>query len=137
MPGMGGAPGAGNSTIIREFHTALAHQSLIILLVLVLLLVAWNALRSVQYRRAVAQGAPYPPPRPATSPEPPARRLLRLGFGALWVVDGLLQIQQAMPLGMPGVLRPAADGSPHWVVRLVNFGAEVWTRHPTSAAASA
>jgi cytochrome oxidase Cu insertion factor (SCO1/SenC/PrrC family) len=138
MPGMGGAPGAGNSTIIREFHTALAHQGLIILLILVLLLVAWNALRSLQYRRALAQGAPYPPPRPATSPEPPARRVLRLGFGALWVVDGLLQIQQAMPLGMPGsVLRPGADGSPHWVVRLVNFGAEVWTRHPTSAAASA
>jgi cytochrome oxidase Cu insertion factor (SCO1/SenC/PrrC family) len=134
---MGGAPGAGNSTIIRQFHTALAHQGLLILLVLVLLLVAWNALRSLQYRRAVAQGAPYPPPRPATSPEPPARRLLRLGFGALWVLDGLLQLQQAMPLGLPGVLRPAADGSPAWVVRLVNFGAEVWTRHPTSAAAAA
>jgi cytochrome oxidase Cu insertion factor (SCO1/SenC/PrrC family) len=138
MPGMGGAPGAGNSTIIREFHTALAHQGLIILLILVLLLVVWNALRSLQYRRAVAQGAPYPPPRPATTPEPPARRVLRLGFGALWVVDGLLQIQQAMPLGMPGnVLRPSAAGSPHWVVRLVDFGAEVWTRHPTSAAAAA
>ncbi len=70
MPGMGGATGAGNSTIIRQFHTALAHQGLLILLVLVLLFVAWNALRSQQYRRAVAQGAPYPPPRPVTSPEP-------------------------------------------------------------------
>jgi cytochrome oxidase Cu insertion factor (SCO1/SenC/PrrC family) len=135
---MGGASGAGNSSIIRQFHTALAHQGLIILLVLVLLFVAWNALRSQQYRRAVAQGTPYPPPRPATSPEPPARRLLRLGFGALWVVDGLLQLQQAMPLGLPGdVLRPAAAGSPDWVVRLVNFGVEAWARHPTSAAAAA
>jgi cytochrome oxidase Cu insertion factor (SCO1/SenC/PrrC family) len=135
---MGSAPGAGNSTIIRQFHMALAHQGLIILLFLVVLLVAWNALRSLQYRRAVAQGAPYPPPRPAISPEPPARRLLRLSFGALWVIDGLLQLQQAMPLGMPGsVLRPSASGSPDWVVRLVNFGAEVWTRHPTSAAAAA
>jgi cytochrome oxidase Cu insertion factor (SCO1/SenC/PrrC family) len=135
---MGGAPGAGNSSIIRQFHTALAHQGLLILLVLILLFIAWNALRSQQYRRAVALGAPFPPPRPATSPEPPARRLLRLGFGALWVVDGLLQLQQAMPLDMPSaVLRPAASGSPEWVVRLVNFGAETWTRHPTSAAASA
>jgi len=138
MPGMGSAPGAGNSTIVRQFHTALAHQGLIILLVLVLLFVAWNALRSRQYRRAVASGTPFPVPSPASSPEPPARRLLRLGFGALWVVDGLLQLQQAMPLGMATtVLRPAASGSPDWVVRLVNFGAEVWTRHPTSAAASA
>jgi cytochrome oxidase Cu insertion factor (SCO1/SenC/PrrC family) len=138
MPGMGSAPGAGNSTIIRQFHTALAHQGLLILAVLVLLFVAWNALRSQQYRRAVARGASFPPPRPVTAPEPPARRVLRLGFGALWVVDGLLQLQQAMPLGLPGtVLRPAASGSPEWVVRLVNFGAEAWTRHPTSAAASA
>jgi cytochrome oxidase Cu insertion factor (SCO1/SenC/PrrC family) len=138
MPGMGSAPGAGNSTIIRQFHTALGRQGLILLVVLVLLFVAWNALRSLQYRRAVANGTPFPLPRPATSPEPTARRLLRLGFGALWVVDGLLQLQQAMPLGMPStVLRPAAAGSPEWVHRLVNFGAEIWTRHPTSAAASA
>ena len=138
MPGMGHAPGAGNSTIIHDFHSALGRQAALILLVLVLLFVAWNGLRSLQYRRAVARGAQFPPPRPATSPEPPARRVLRIGFGALWVVDGLLQLQQAMPLGMPSnVLRPAASSSPEWVQRLVGFGVEVWTRHPTTAAASA
>jgi cytochrome oxidase Cu insertion factor (SCO1/SenC/PrrC family) len=138
MPGMGSAPGAGDSTIIHEFHTALARQGALILVMLVLLFVAWNGLRSLQYRRAMAQGAQFPPPRPVTSPEPPARRLLRLGFGALWVVDGLLQLQQSMPLGMPSsVLRPGASTSPEWVQRLVGFGVEAWTRHPTSAAAAA
>jgi cytochrome oxidase Cu insertion factor (SCO1/SenC/PrrC family) len=43
-----------------------------------------------------------------------------------------------MPLGMPStVLRPAAATSPAWVKDLVGFGVDVWTRHPTSAAASA
>ena len=138
MPGMGHAPGAGNSTIIHDFHSSLGRQAALILVVLVLLFVAWNGLRSLQYRRAVARGAQFPPPRPATSPEPVARRVLRLGFGALWVIDGLLQLQQAMPLGMASsVLRPSAAGSPEWVQRLVGFGVEVWTRHPTTAAASA
>ena len=31
--------------------------------------------------------------------EPPARRLLRIGLGLLWLVDGLLQAQPAMPAG--------------------------------------
>jgi cytochrome oxidase Cu insertion factor (SCO1/SenC/PrrC family) len=135
---MGSAPGSGNSTIIHEFHTALGRQAALILVVLVFLFVAWNGLRSLQYRRAVAQGAPFPPPRPVVSPEPPARRLVRLSFGSLWVVDGLLQLQQAMPLGMPSsVLRPGASTSPEWVQRLVGFGVEAWSRHPTSAAAAA
>jgi cytochrome oxidase Cu insertion factor (SCO1/SenC/PrrC family) len=138
MPGMGHAPGAGNSTIIHQFHTALGRQAALILVLLVLLFVAWNGLRSLQYRRAVAQGLPYPTPHAATSPEPPARRVLRIGFGALWVIDGLLQLQSAMPLGMAtGVLRPAASTSPEWVQHLVGFGVETWTRHPTAAAASA
>jgi cytochrome oxidase Cu insertion factor (SCO1/SenC/PrrC family) len=138
MPGMGHAPGAGNSEIIHQFHTTLGRQAALILVVMLLLFVAWNGLRSLQYRRAVARGEPYPPPRQQSAPEPPARRLLRIGFGVLWVIDGLLQLQQAMPLGMPSsVLRPAASGSPEWVQRLVGFGVETWTRHPTSAAASA
>jgi cytochrome oxidase Cu insertion factor (SCO1/SenC/PrrC family) len=138
MPGMGSAPGAGNSTIIHDFHAALGRQALLILALVLLLFIAWNGLRSLQYRRALASGGQFPPPRRIVSPEAPARRLLRIGFGALWVIDGLLQLQQAMPLGMPSeVLRPAASGSPEWVQRLVGFGVEAWTRHPTAAATSA
>jgi cytochrome oxidase Cu insertion factor (SCO1/SenC/PrrC family) len=138
MPGMGRAPGAGNSTIIHDFHSALGRQAVLILVVLLLLFVAWNGLRSLQYKRAVASGEQFPPPRRLITPEPPARRVLRIGFGALWVIDGLLQLQQSMPLGLPSnVLRPAASSSPEWVQRLVGFGVEAWTRHPTAAATSA
>ena len=70
-------------------------------------------------------------------PEPLARRVLRIGFGALWFVDGLLQLQSAMPLGMPGgVLQPAGDPSRGWVQAVVNFGVELWEKHPVQAAAA-
>ena len=63
--------------------------------------------------------------------------MLRIGFGALWLFDGLLQAQPQMAGGLPGqVMQPAADGSPSWVVSLVNFGANVWNYHPIAAAAS-
>jgi cytochrome oxidase Cu insertion factor (SCO1/SenC/PrrC family) len=70
--------------------------------------------------------------------EPVARRVLRIGFGILWLADGLLQLQSAMPLGLPGnVLDPAASGSPHWVRAIVSDGALIWQRHPVQAAAAA
>ena len=138
MPGMGAPAGAGNSSIIGLFHTALLRQGALILLVAVLLFVAWNGLRSLQYRRAVAGGGPLPAPRRALGPEPVARRVLRIGFGLLWIVDGLLQLQPGMPLGLSSdVLQPAASSSPGWVQSLVGFAAGTWSRHPTEAAASA
>jgi cytochrome oxidase Cu insertion factor (SCO1/SenC/PrrC family) len=138
MAGMGTLPGAGNETIVQAFHTTIEHQAEIVLLVGFVLFVAWNVLRAQQYRRALAAGTPFPPPRAAVPPEPPARRIVRIAFGVLWIFDGLLQLQSAMSAGMAtGVMAPAAATSPAWVRHLVGFGVEVWTRHPVSAAASA
>jgi cytochrome oxidase Cu insertion factor (SCO1/SenC/PrrC family) len=137
MSGMGGSPGAGGALIVQAFHDALLRQGGIIFLVVILLLVGWNGLRSLQYRRAVARGESYPRPHPAPAVEPLARRVLRIGFGAFWVVDGLLQLQPQMPLGLPtSALTPAAAGSPGWVQSLVGFGVTAWTRHPAEAAAA-
>lgn len=140
MPGMGSSLGGSNPTIVSAFHTALLHQLLLLGLVAVAAAVAWNVLRAVQYRKAVADGRP-PAPAPAAAvlgPEAPGRRILRVGFGVLWIVDGLLQLQQGMVLGMPStVLRPAATGSPSWVHHLVATGATIWGDHPVQAAASA
>jgi len=72
------------------------------------------------------------------APEPVARRVLRIGFGLIWILDGLLQLQSGMPVSMANqVLQPAASGSPAWVAHLVNFGATTWSLHPATAAASA
>ena len=62
--------------------------------------------------------------------------MLRIGFGLLWVLDGLLQAQPQMAGGLPSVIQPTADGSPSWVVDMVNWGANLWNYHPIEAAAS-
>jgi cytochrome oxidase Cu insertion factor (SCO1/SenC/PrrC family) len=102
---------------------------------LALLAVAWNALRSVQLRRIAAGNAstelwPYA--------EPVARRLLRVSFGLIWMFDGILQGQASMPLGMTTqVIEPSAATSPGWVQHLVNVGGTIWSNHPITAPASA
>jgi cytochrome oxidase Cu insertion factor (SCO1/SenC/PrrC family) len=70
--------------------------------------------------------------------EPVARRVLRIGFGIIWIFDGILQAQPAMPLGLTSqVVQPSTAGSPGWVRHLVNWGATPWTYHPIPVAASA
>ncbi len=77
------------------------------------------------------------PPRGVT-PEPSARRVLRIGFGLLWLLDGALQIQSHMPLGLPeNVVAPSAQGSPAWLVSVVHWGLRVWENHPVQAAVAA
>ena len=136
MPGMGRSLQTGNSLIVSSFHSALLHQFLIVLLVVVLCGVAFNIVRTVQYRRLRESGIAVFPTKPSDSlPEPTARRLLRIGFGCLWLFDGLLQVQSSMPLGLPsGVIQPSAASSPAWVQHLVNSGATIWSNHPVQAA---
>jgi cytochrome oxidase Cu insertion factor (SCO1/SenC/PrrC family) len=140
VPGMGGSLQQSNPTILSAFHTALVHQLLLLGFVAVVAAVAWNVLRTVQYRRAVAGGGTPPVAAPVadSDAEPLGRHILRVGFGLLWVIDGLLQLQSGMVLGLPTtVLRPGATGSPGWVHHLVSTGATIWSNHPVEAAASA
>lgn len=138
MTGMGHGLQTNNPTIASAFQRALTHQFLAILVLLAVLAVAWNVIRTISFRRSLAAGtldAPEAEARPY--PEPAARRLLRLGFGVLWVFDGLLQAQGSMPIGLPGeVITPAASSSPGWVQHLVNSGTTIWSNHPVSAASA-
>jgi cytochrome oxidase Cu insertion factor (SCO1/SenC/PrrC family) len=138
MTGMGHGLSINNPTITTAFRSALAHQLLIIVLILFVLALAWNVIRTIVYRRSVASGSfEAPTPAPVLSPEAAARRWLRISFGLLWVFDGLLQAQSSMPLGLPGsVLTPAAGSSPGWVQHIVNVGTTIWSDHPVSAAAA-
>ncbi len=71
------------------------------------------------------------------SGEAPTRRLLRAGFGLLWVLDGFLQAQPKMAAGLPAqVIQPAAANSPSWVQHLVNWGGTIWSYHPIQAGAA-
>ncbi len=126
MPGMNSGPSPASPILVSAFRSALLHQALIVALIFLLVLAAW----------AVTRTAVGGPRQVASWREPVARRVLRIGFGALWLFDGLLQAQPQMAGGMPAQLQAADDGSPGWVVDLVNWGANLWSYHPIAAAAA-
>jgi cytochrome oxidase Cu insertion factor (SCO1/SenC/PrrC family) len=135
---MGSSTAAHGSLIESAFHSALVRQGAFIFLLLVLLFVAWNAYCSYQYRQSRLRGLPIDSRSSALPAEPRARRFLRIAFGMLWVIDGLLQLQPAMPLGFPSnVLQPSAATSPGWVQSVVGVAVGTWSRHPAEAAAAA
>jgi cytochrome oxidase Cu insertion factor (SCO1/SenC/PrrC family) len=132
VPGMNSGLNPADPTIVAAFRSALVHQWAIVALIFVLLLVAWGATRAwAGAPGAGASGVPAP------WHEPRARRLLRVGFGILWVFDGILQAQPQMAGGLPQeVIKPAAATSPAWVQHLVNWGGSIWTYHPIQAGAA-
>lgn len=142
MPGMSHPLTLRSPLVVGAFHAALLHQALELLAIGVAVALAWNVSLAVQQRRSAAGGQPTEaasstPGRAALEPEPQGRRFLRTAFGLLWVLDGLLQLQSAMPIGMPtGVARAAASGSPVWVHDVVGLGIGIWSDHPVEAASS-
>ena len=128
MPGMNSGLNVDDPTVVAAFRAALLHQGLIILAIFAVLSVAWVAVR-----RPPAAGAAGP----AAAPEPAGRRVLRIGFGLLWLVDGFLQAQPGMAAGMPSkVIEPTASSSPAWVQHLVNWAGTTWSYHPIQAGAA-
>ncbi len=67
--------------------------------------------------------------------EPRARTVLRVGFGVLWLVDGLLQFQPGMPLGLANdVVRPAIAGTPPFFRPVLRHAITLWNLHPIALA---
>lgn len=139
MPGMSTGLQPNNPTIVSAFHAELVRQGLVVLLILVVLGIAWNFLRTAQLRHGSSGNEPSGAFGPVIAgTEPVARRLLRVSFGLVWIFDGLLQAQASMPLGMaPQVIQPAAAASPGWVQHLDNAMATIWSYHPIAAPAAA
>jgi cytochrome oxidase Cu insertion factor (SCO1/SenC/PrrC family) len=135
MSGMGSVLQITNPTVVAAFRAALLHQGIIALLIFFLLALLWASVREWAPSSRVAGATAAPAGMTA---EPRARRLLRIGFGVIWIFDGILQAQAAMPLGLPSeVIQPSAATSPGWVQHIVNWGVRGWTYHPVSAAAAA
>ena len=138
MPGMNSGLNVSDPTVVAAFKAALMHQGLIALLIFATLGLAWVTVRAWQ-PPAAGQGAATAAglSGPAVA-EPSWRRLLRIGFGLLWIFDGILQAQPKMAVGLPSqVIEPTAASSPPWVQHLVNLGGTTWSYHPMQAGASA
>ena len=136
MPGMNSGINVSDPTVVAAFNAALVHQGLIALLIFALVGLSWVTVRTWTPAAAGA-GAAAGTPGPVLA-EPAWRRLLRIGFGLIWVLDGILQAQPKMAIGLPSqVIEPIAASSPSWVQRLVNVGGTTWSYHPMQAGASA
>ncbi len=133
---MGSSLQPGNSTMVAAFRAALIHQGIFIAVIFALLIAGWISFREwLPATRADSSGKADS--AGSTRAEPTARRVLRIAFGVLWIFDGILQLQPAMPVGLPSqVIVPASTGSPGWVKNVVNWAANAWTYHPVTAAAS-
>src|SRR5450631_3416490 len=133
MPGMNSGLNVDDPTVVAAFRSALLHQAIIALAIFAVLSVVWVSVR--ERHDAGAAGAEGAARRPA---EPAGHRVLRIGFGLLWLLDGLLQVQPGMAAGLPSrVIEPAAAGSPAWVQHLINWAGTAWSYHPIQAGAAA
>ena len=139
MPGMISPSGAVSAALATAFKSALLSEGTVVFLIFVLLAITWVTCRELLLARARTRlFIRLAASRAARLPEPTGRRVLRIGFGILWIFDGLLQAQPAMPGGMPSqVLATAVTGSPGWLVRTVGWAAAGWSAHPVEAAAGA
>jgi cytochrome oxidase Cu insertion factor (SCO1/SenC/PrrC family) len=134
MSGMNSGINVNDPTVVAAFKAALVHQGIIALLIFALLGFAWITVRTwLPVPAAAAGGTPA-----AAVAEPSWRQVLRIGFGLVWVFDGILQAQPKMAIGLPSqVIEPTAASSPHWVQQVVNWAGTNWSYHPMQAGAAA
>jgi cytochrome oxidase Cu insertion factor (SCO1/SenC/PrrC family) len=138
MPGMNSGVNVSNPTVVAAFKAALLHQGLIALLIFAVLGVMWLSVRALLPGATRGAGARAAAEAARAGPEPAWRQVLRIGFGLLWVFDGILQAQPKMAIGLPSqVIEPTAASSPRWVQHVVNWAGTSWSYHPMQAGASA
>jgi cytochrome oxidase Cu insertion factor (SCO1/SenC/PrrC family) len=138
VPGMNSGLSPGDPTMVAAFRSALFHQGAIALLLVAFVWLVWATARTWPFAasgvRPQADGASV---AGAGTPEARGRWLLRIGFGTLWILDGILQAQPKMAAGLPSlVIQPTAASSPAWVQHLVNWGGTAWSYHPVQAGAA-
>ena len=138
MPGMSSGLNINDAQVVAAFGRALLHQGLIAVLLFATLGVIWVTARAWLSQPTISSEANPGTLEPTEHAEPPARQVLRIGFGLIWVFDGILQAQPKMALGLPSqVIEPTAASSTHWVQTVVNWAGTNWSYHPLQAAAAA
>jgi cytochrome oxidase Cu insertion factor (SCO1/SenC/PrrC family) len=120
MPGMGDGINIHNPFVADAFYRSLQRHGLVALIIAVAI-AAWLAWRTGDDVADVAESR--------------SRRILRYGFGLLWILDGVLQMQSAMPLGLAtNLLTDARDATPTWMQGPVNASITLWNEHPVGMA---
>jgi cytochrome oxidase Cu insertion factor (SCO1/SenC/PrrC family) len=116
-----------SSLVVSPFH----HEAFVTLLVWIFVLGELVLVGLVLTRRIFTFNL-----APSSLEEPRARTLARRAFGTLWLLDGVLQFQSAMPLGLGSqVVRPMAAGTPWWLHGIMLDAVGIWNLHPVVLAA--
>jgi cytochrome oxidase Cu insertion factor (SCO1/SenC/PrrC family) len=155
VPGMNSGLSPADPTLVAAFKSALLHQGGIALLVIAFCWLVWATVRTWQLTTPVAKATGTTGEQKAGgttaarigaaglrrlrqgTPEPRGRWLLRVGFGVIWILDGILQAQPKMAGGLASqVIEPTASASPGWVQHVVNWGGTIWSFHPIQAGAA-
>ena len=158
MPGMNSGLSPDDPTLVAAFRSALLHQSAIALLIVAFLWLLWATMRTWRLvtpaAKAEADGVDGETAATADlaeaggvdggvrakgegAREARGRAVLRVGFGFIWILDGILQAQPKMAGGLAAqVIEPSASASPGWVQHLVNWGGTIWSYHPITAGAA-
>ncbi len=117
---MGNMAGGTTTVLASTLYRTLLWQ-LALLLVIALLVGWWLSRRT-------------PSDSGAAEAEPRGRQVLRISLGVLWIIDGLLQAQPAMPSSFIRVMvAPGLADAPGWLYNIVNPFARLWTQHPVAA----
>ena len=137
MPGMNSGLSPADPTLVAAFRSALLHRPDPV--PRVTFLGVWATVRV--WRPATEgtprRGEPGERREPRERREARGRMVLRVGFGLIWILDGILQAQPKMAGGLASqVIEPAASASPSWVQHLVNWGGTIWSYHPITAGAA-
>jgi cytochrome oxidase Cu insertion factor (SCO1/SenC/PrrC family) len=155
VPGMNSGLSPDDPTLVAAFRSALLHQSAIALLIVAFLWLLWATMRTWRLVTPGAKlGAGGTDGESAATVgtvgagvtaggkggggwEARGRAVLRVGFGMIWILDGILQAQPKMAGGLASqVIEPSAGASPGWVQHLVNWGGTIWSYHPITAGAA-
>ena len=167
MPGMNSGLNPADPTLVAAFRSALLHQGAIAVIILAFLWLLWATARTWRMSTPAAKQEDSASSGSASTGsastgsastgsastgsgtrarwawlgggawEAPGRRLLRVGFGLIWILDGILQAQPKMAGGLAAqVIEPTAASSPAWVQHVVNWGGTAWSYHPIQAGAA-
>ncbi|MHB1614066.1 MAG: SCO family protein [Actinomycetes bacterium] len=126
-------PGA---TVSQALYAQLGVELMVLLLVAAACVAGFLAWRALRLSPPPAPGAAVASPTGARDRggEPAARRVLRLGVGALWILDAALQAQPSMPGDfITGMVGPALAGQPSWLIGLILPATHLWLAHPVVA----
>lgn len=103
--------------------------------VLVVIAIVMMGAGGVWLSRILDEERPAPPTITPLARRSSAYRILYIGLGFFWILDGLLQLQPAMANSafLEMVIAPLLPGQPTWFIHILGAGIQAWSNAPILA----